>query len=80
MPADSIAPTLATVANMRRLEGAGDRDVFAFSPTTGEQYSATAGDYWNRPDDEPLTGEDGEPMVLARRIVRYVDALTGDTL
>lgn len=61
---------LATPANMETLridagEPIGCPGLFAYSPTTGERYSADAGDYWNRPADEPLRDSNGEPMVLA---------------
>jgi hypothetical protein len=39
--------------------------VFTYSPTTGEQYSASPGDYWNHPDDQPLKDSEGSPMILA---------------
>lgn len=86
-------PTLATPANMRewerlhpsrkiqtpdgsaRIEGA---RCFAYSPNTGEEYSATAGDYYNRPDDQPIRDKLGEPMVLAVRVTQFLDALTGE--
>jgi hypothetical protein len=55
----------ATVSNMRKFEDR--RDVFAYSPVTHEEYSATPGDYWTMPDDEPLLDQDGVPMILVRR-------------
>lgn len=85
-------PTLATPANMRRfaelhpgrvlpnggrVEG---RRCFAFSPLTGEQYSASAGDYWTQGDDNPLRDSDGEAMILAVSETRYCDALTGEAV
>ena len=57
--------TLATPRNMRIHEGYG---VVAYSPATGEEYSATPGDYWNMPDDECLTDSEGNEMILG---VRY---------
>ena len=48
-------------------------------PRTAE-YSATSGDYWQHPADEPLTGGDGEPLVLAERVTTFRDALTRATL
>lgn len=58
---------LATVRNM-----AAHPDVpgkLAYSPTTGEEASADAGDYWWMSDpDEPLRDEDDEPMILVRRV------------
>lgn len=74
--------TLATPANMREVESHqypnARRHVFAYSPTSGEEYSATAEDYWNLPDDEPLRDANGEPMILAHRVTSIVDALTGE--
>ena len=70
---------IATVANMRRVYPE-DRVVlhadgmirietpkpFAYSPGTGERFSANPADYWNEEDeDRPLCDEYGEPMVLA---------------
>jgi hypothetical protein len=73
--------TLATVENMRKAESiAPGLRVIAFSPLTGEEYSATPGDYWNHPADEPLRDSEGEPMILVNRRVSYVDVLTGETL
>jgi hypothetical protein len=63
---------LATRENMRKY--AGLPGVFAYSPTTGEQYSATPGDYFWLPEGEVLTDSDGEPMVLARQVVQVVSA------
>ena len=57
---------LATPRNMSKVA---DRvGVMAWSPNTGESYSATAGDYWNRPPDEPLLDSESEPMILAREV------------
>lgn len=53
----------ATPANMRRAEHI--PGVFALNPLTGERFSATAGDYFAQRDDAPLTGEQGETLVLA---------------
>ena len=71
--------TLATVKNMREAEARG-KTCFAFSPTTYEQCSATSGDYFMQADDEPLRDSEGEPMILAVKVTRYLDALTGDDL
>jgi len=55
---------LATPANMRKYED--ERNVFAYSPVTGERYSANHNDYiLDVADDIPLVDEDGAPMVLA---------------
>ena len=79
--------TLATPANMTKFKRPdkkikrpqGDITIFgarpmAYSPETGEEYSADAGDYWNRPADEPLLDSRGEPMILVFKRVVYIDA------
>lgn len=76
-------PTLATPANMRRFEQEHPRThphiepvrAIAWSPATGEEFSATSGDYWNVPDDMPLLDEREEPMLLVVREQRFTDAL-----
>lgn len=84
--------TLATPANMRAVEAANPsrpaegggtimgRRAVAFSPLTGEECSASAGDYWNLPDDAPLIDSEGEPMVLVFERTAHVDALTGEVV
>ena len=39
----------------------------AYSPNTGEQYSASSGDYFMIGMDEPLRDSDGEPMILVTK-------------
>jgi hypothetical protein len=77
-----VSITLATPANMRDVESRqypnARRHVFAFSPTSGEEYSATPDDYFAQPDDEPLRDANGEPMILATRQTIILDALTGE--
>ena len=65
-------PILATPANMERFPGPG---VIAYDRYARTEYSATAGDYFWRPADKPLTGMFGKPLILARR-VSYIVALT----
>jgi hypothetical protein len=65
------APILATPANMRTAGGYG---IFAYDRYSKEAFSADAGDYYMQPDDRPLTGMFGKPLILARR-VSYVEAL-----
>ena len=88
--------TLATPHNMRAFEDANPRRAIpqsngctvrieprravALSFSTGEEYSASSGDYWQLPDDEPLRDADGEPMLLATAHTIYKDALTGALL
>lgn len=52
----------------------------AFSPFTFEEYSACDGDYWNWPDNEPLKDAEGNPMILVREVVHYIDAGTGEKI
>jgi hypothetical protein len=40
---------------------------------TLEEYSASSGDYFTQPDDEPLTDSEGNPMVLVVKTTDYVD-------
>lgn len=84
--------TLATRRNMRAFEARHpgrdgvDEDgnryhvepvrAAAFSPTTLEEYSASSGDYWQLPEDEPLRDENGEPMFLVVATHGYVDAMS----
>lgn len=56
---------LATRENMRKFEDR--RDVVAYSEATGEEVSAHSDDYFWLPAGQPLTDEDGCPMILARR-------------
>lgn len=85
-----MTQTLATRRNMekfaaenpgRKLDDGGyveGRRCFAYSRETGEQFSADPGDYFGRPDDEPLKDSDGEPMILAVSETVHRDALTGE--
>jgi hypothetical protein len=50
------------------------RQPFAYSPVTDERCSATPGDYWNAPDDEPLRDSEGHPMILVFEVCDLVDA------
>lgn len=78
--------TLATVANMRRFEeqnppveyaggGTVRRLAIAWSFNTGEEFSATSGDYFNLAEDVPLEDRNGDPMFLVVRGSTMVDAL-----
>lgn len=68
---------LATPENMKACEDAGVVGVVAYSPTTGEEYSATSGDYWQWPKDRVMVGVDDAPMYLAivTRNVKIVDVI-----
>jgi hypothetical protein len=37
-----------------------------------EQYSATRGDYWERPSERPVCYRCLEPLKLVRKVVSYV--------
>ena len=67
-----IESKIATVANMRAVQD--KPGVFAFSPATFERYSATPGDYFWMPENEPLTDSEGEPMLLATEFSMVVSA------
>jgi hypothetical protein len=70
---------LATPANMRKYA---DRGPIAYSFATGEEYSATAGDYFMQADDEPLKDANGDPMelIVKRMTVTRVNAIDTDEL
>ena len=55
---------IASMRNMRALHGPG---VVAWSPITGEEYSADPGDYWWADDGWTQLDAEGEPMILVRR-------------
>ena len=67
---------IATVANMRKVQ---DTGAIAYSPTTGEEYSANPADYWDMNDDTSLKDETGEPMILVRR-VSYLEAIEEEAI
>lgn len=56
----------ATVHNMRLVS---DRPgVFAYDPDTGDRWSATPGDYFYMPENEPLRNDAGNVLLLAQEI------------
>ncbi len=65
-------PIEATPENMKRHHDPNNaiESVIAWSPTTGEEYSATPGDYWDADPTKPLVDSDGEPMILVRKVTR----------
>lgn len=74
-----LAMTLATPRNMQAALAKSGQPVsvpglFAYSPNTGERYSASPGDYWDAPLDEPLRDSEGEPIVLVRESSRIDSA------
>jgi hypothetical protein len=60
---EKYASTARTLANGVTIRAA---DPVAYSPITGEEYSATSGDYYMRGMDDPLLDSEGEPMILVR--------------
>jgi len=58
----------ASIENIRKCGGNG---VIAFSPYTGEEYSADPGDYWYAEDSLVLEDEDGNDMELVRKQAIY---------
>lgn len=58
----------ATKRNMRLCEDRGIPNVVAFSPETGEIFSATPDDYFMRPDDWCMKDSQGNDMELVREI------------
>jgi len=56
---------LATIENMRaHPRTPGTVGLTAYSPATGEQYSADPGDYWNASPGWTMRDSEGEPMIL----------------
>ena len=73
----------ATPSNMRRYAQpnikvgyatVSARQPFAYSPVTDERYSASPGDYWDMPDNEPLRDSEGNPMILVFEVSKLIDA------
>ena len=63
---------LATPVNMRKYQDV--RGLIAYSPVTGEEYSANAGDYWNWAPDQVMKDQRGNGMILVWRSITLVDA------
>lgn len=55
-------PIRATIENVRKYGK--QRGVVMYAPKTGEQYSATPGDYWNYPEKHVFKGHKGAAMYL----------------
>jgi hypothetical protein len=64
---------LATIENMYEYAGAKDRNVFAYSPNTGEEYSADPHDYFDAPHGWVMKDSEDKPMILVRRSTRLID-------
>ena len=59
---------IATIENMLAHYRPG---VFAYSPGTGEEYSADPGDYWDAGRGWTMKDAGGEPMVLVTKKTTY---------
>lgn len=64
---------LASPANMRKYAKPG---LVAYSEWTGEEYSATAGDYFWMPEDQPLEDRDGNCMTLAVQVAAHAVSIS----
>lgn len=69
-----MAGNFAAIATKRAMRERYRPGVLAYSPATGEEYSANPGDYWAQPDDWTMTDSEGEPMILVTRHTVYRDA------
>ena len=58
----------ATKANMRKYAGQG---YIAYSFNTGEEYSATPGDYFMQEDNWRMKDRQGRGMFLVKKIISY---------
>ncbi len=61
-----IIALTATVENMERV--ADQRGVVIFDRSTGDQWSATPGDYFYRPRNRPFLDGEGRVQILARQV------------
>jgi hypothetical protein len=61
----------ATIKNMRNMAGLG---LIAYSPSTGEEYSADAGDYFWADDNFTLTDQLGNAMLLGSMHAMFEEA------
>jgi hypothetical protein len=57
-------PIRATIENVKKYGG--QRGVVMYSPKTGEQYSATPGDYWQVSPKYVFKGEKGAALYLGK--------------
>ena len=57
-----MAGVIASLKNMKKYKGKGH--VIAYSPHTGEEYSANPSDYWNAPDNWVMKDSSGHRMYL----------------
>jgi hypothetical protein len=57
-------PIRATIENIKKYGN--QKGVVMYCPRTGEQYSATPGDYFMTPPKHVFKGEKGAPMYLGR--------------
>ena len=56
---------IASIENMRMFYKEGE-PLVAYSPGTGEEYSANPSDYFYTPPQWVMKDQDGEPMILGR--------------
>lgn len=65
-----VRALVASIANMKTVSD--QRGVLAWSPTTGEEFTAHPGDYFTRGMEWIIEDENGEPMILVRRVTQMV--------
>lgn len=75
-----MSNTRATIENMHKYENMHPGTMVAISPFTGEEYSATPGDYFTATPDYCLQDSEGEDMILVRKATIYLDAASNDEI
>lgn len=65
--------TFATIENMQYWDKHYHNSMIAYSPGTGEEYSANPADYWNVGTGFTLRDSEGNAMFLVRRVTTYAD-------
>ena len=63
----------ATLANMRKVQ---DTGALAYSPVTGEEFSANPSDYFWLAENDVLQDSEGNPMILVR-LISYLQKIEG---
>ena len=63
--------TIASLRNMRKAAASYSTLPLAYSPETGEEYSANPADYFNAPEDWVMRDSAGNPMILAFKVEHY---------
>lgn len=69
---------LATLENMEKCNGI--PGVVALDTLTGDAFSANAGDYFNAMSSYCATNESGFNCILAVKVCKWVDPLTGEDI